>query len=128
VNFRTADSCAGVLTEVEWRFLPTPVCELLNNCMNKTALHDIKKTLNIIRNQIDAVDVGTKWAALELMLASSAGVVALAKKMTKPDTNTVTRTISIPKTKIITQPAQQSSKPTTNNAAQTAIKPRTPQS
>jgi len=96
--------------------------------MNKTALHDIKKTLNIIRNQIDAVDVGTKWAALELMLASSAGVVALAKKMTKPDTNTVTRTISIPKTKIITQPAQQSSKPTTNNAAQTAIKPRTPQS
>ena len=53
--------------------------------MNKTALHDIQKTLNIIRNQIEAVDADTKWAALELMLASSASVVALAKKITEPD-------------------------------------------
>ena len=67
--------------------------------MNKTALQDIQKTLNIIRNQIDAVDAETKWAALELMLASSASVVAIAKKMAKPDTKTVTRTISIPKKK-----------------------------
>ena len=52
--------------------------------MNKTVLHDIQKTLNIIRNQIEAVDADTKWAALELMLASSASVVALAKKMAKP--------------------------------------------
>ena len=73
--------------------------------MNKTALQDIQKALNIIRNQIDVVDTETKWAALELMIASSASVVALAKKMTKPDTKTVTRTISIPKTKIIKQPA-----------------------
>jgi hypothetical protein len=61
--------------------------------MNKTALHDIQKTLNIIRNQIDAVDADTKWAALELMLASSASVIALAKKMTKPHTKAVTRNI-----------------------------------
>ena len=54
--------------------------------MNKTVLHDIQKTLNIIRTQIEAVDADTKWAALELMLASSASVVALAKKVTKPDT------------------------------------------
>ena len=54
--------------------------------MNKTALQDIQKTLNIIRNQIDAVDADTKWAVLELMLASSASVAALSKKMTKPDT------------------------------------------
>jgi hypothetical protein len=67
--------------------------------MNKTTLHDIQKTLNIIRNQIDAADADTKWAALELMLASSASVVALAKKMAKPDTKTVTRKISIPKPK-----------------------------
>ena len=72
--------------------------------MNKTALQDIQKTLNIIRNQINAVDSDTKWVALELILASSASVVALAKKMTKPDTKTVTRTISIPKTKIFKQP------------------------
>ena len=79
--------------------------------MNKTALQDIQKTLNIIRNQIDAVDADTKWAALELMLASSASVVALAKKMTKPDTKTVTRKISIPKTKVIKQPVQQLANP-----------------
>ena len=95
--------------------------------MNKTALQDIQKTLNIIRNQIDAADADTKWAALELMLASSVSVVALAKKMTKPDTKTVTRTISIPKTKIIKQPVQQPSKPTANDAARTIIKPITPQ-
>ena len=65
--------------------------------MNKTALQDIQKTLNIIRNQIDVVDAETKWAALELMLASSASVVALAAKMATPETKTVTRTISIPK-------------------------------
>ena len=37
--------------------------------MHKTALHDIQKALNIIRNQIDAVDADTKRGALELMLA-----------------------------------------------------------
>ena len=95
--------------------------------MNKTALHDIQKTLNIIRNQIEAVDADTKWAALELMLASSASVVALAKKMTKPDTKTVTRKISIPKTKVIKQPVQQPGKPAVNDAARTAIKPITSQ-
>ena len=87
----------------------------------------IQKTLNIIRNKIEAVDADTKWAALELMLASSASVVALAKKMTKPDTKTVTRKISIPKTKVIKQPIQQASKPAVNHVARTAIKPITPQ-
>ena len=95
--------------------------------MNKSALQDIQKTLNIIRNQIDAVDADTKWAALELMLASSASVVALAKKMAKPDTKTVTRTISVPKTKVIKQPVQQTSEPAANDAVRTAIKPTTPQ-
>ena len=69
--------------------------------MNKTALQDIQKALNIIRNQIDVVDTDTKWAALELMLASSASIVALAKKMAKPET--VTRTVAVPKTKIVKQ-------------------------
>ena len=73
-----------------------------------------------IRNQIDVVDADTKWAALELMLITSNSVVALAKKTTKPDTKTVTRTISIPKTKVIKQPAQQTSKSATNDAAQIA--------
>jgi hypothetical protein len=80
-----------------------------------------------IRNHIDAVVAETKWAALELMLASSASVVALAKNMTNPDTKTVTHTISVPKTKIIKQPAQQTSKTSANDAVRTAIKPITPQ-
>ena len=95
--------------------------------MNKTALQDIQKAPNVIRNQIDAVDAETKWAALELSFASSASVVALAKKMTKPNTKIVTRTVSIPKTKIIKQPAQQISKSTANDAVRTAIKPTIPQ-
>jgi hypothetical protein len=73
------------------------------------------------------VDADTKWAALELMLASSTSVIGLAKKMAKPDTKTVTRTVSIPKTKIIKQPAQQTSKTSANDTARTAIKPTTPQ-
>ena len=73
------------------------------------------------------MDAETKWAALELLLASSASVVALAKKVTKPDTKTVTRTISIPRTKIIKQSVQQASKPEANDAARTAIKHITPQ-
>jgi hypothetical protein len=71
--------------------------------MNKTALQDIQKTLNIIRNQIDVMDAETKWAALELMLGTSNSVVALAKKMAKPETKTVTRTVAVPKTKIVKQ-------------------------
>ena len=95
--------------------------------MNKTALHDIQKTLNIIRNQIKAVDADTKWAALGLMLSSSASVVALAKKITKPGTKTVTRKISIPKTKVIKQRAQQTSEPAANDAVRAAINPTIPQ-
>ena len=95
--------------------------------MNKSALQDIQKALNVIRNQIDVVDAETKWAALELMLASSASVVTLANKVTKLDTKTVTRTISIPKTKIIKQSVQQASKPEANPAVRTPIKPTTPQ-
>ena len=95
--------------------------------MNKTALQEIQRTLNIIRNQIDAVDAETKWAALELMLASSTSVVALAKKMIKQDTKTVTRTISIPKTKIVKQPALQHNVGDANHTKRTVIKPLTPQ-
>ena len=95
--------------------------------MNKKALHDIQKTLNIIRNQIDTVDADTKWAALELMLAPRASAVALAKKMAKPETKTVTRTISVPKTKVIKQPVKETSKSAANDAARNAIKPITPQ-
>ena len=91
--------------------------------MNKTALQDIQKTLNIIRNQIDAVDADTKWTALELMLSTSSSVVALAKKMTKPETKTVTRTVAVPKTKIV---KQQTTPKDTGRTDFTPIRPQPP--
>ena len=71
--------------------------------MNKSALQDIQQGLNAIRGEIERVDDETKWAALELMLSTSSSVVALAKKMAKPETKTVTRTVAVPKTKIVKQ-------------------------
>ena len=71
--------------------------------MNKSALQDIQQALNAIRGEIERVDDETKWAALELMLGTSSSVVALAKKMAKPETKTVTRTVAFPKTKVVKQ-------------------------
>ena len=78
--------------------------------MNKSALQDIQQALNAIRSEIERVDDETKWAALELMLGTSGSVVALAKKMAKPETKTVTRTVAVPKTKIVKQEPQQQTK------------------
>ena len=75
--------------------------------MKKSALQDIQQALNAIRSEIERVDDETKWAALELMLGTSSSVVALAKKMAKPKTKTVTRTVAVPKTKIVKQAPQQ---------------------
>ena len=75
--------------------------------MNKSALQDIQQALNAIRGEIERVDDETKWAALELMLGTSSSVVALAKKMAKPETKTVTRTVAVPRTKIAKQPRRQ---------------------
>ena len=95
--------------------------------MNKSALQDIQKTLNIIRNQIEAADSDTKWAALELMLASSASIVALAKKMTKPETKTITRTVAVPKTKIVKQQTPPQTTPKdTERTDFTPIRPQPP--
>ncbi|MDC1119674.1 hypothetical protein OAT28_03740 [Gammaproteobacteria bacterium] len=71
--------------------------------MNKSALQDIQQALNAIRNEIERVDDETKWAALEFMLGTSSSVVALAKKVAKPETKTVTRAVAVPKTKIVKQ-------------------------
>ncbi|MDA9897325.1 hypothetical protein N9D90_00815 [Alphaproteobacteria bacterium] len=82
--------------------------------MNKSALQDIQQALNAIRSEIERVDNETKWAALELMLGTSSSVVALANKMAKPETKTVTRTMAVPKTKIVTQQPQQPQQQTTS--------------
>jgi hypothetical protein len=95
--------------------------------MNKNALQDIQQALNAIRSEIERVDDETKWAALELMLGTSSSVVALAKKMAKPETKTVTRTVAVPKTKIVKQqPQQQTAPKDTERADFTPIRPQPP--
>ena len=98
--------------------------------MSKEALKDIQQALNAIRSEIERVDDATKWAALELMLSTSASVVALAKKMAEPETRTVTRTVAVPKTKIINQPTpqqQQQQQATPKDTERTDISPIRPQ-
>jgi hypothetical protein len=95
--------------------------------MNKSALQDIQQALNAIRSEIERVDDETKWAALELMLGTSGSVAALAKKMAEPETKTVTRTVAVPKTKIITQqPQQQTTPKDTERTDFTPIRPQPP--
>lgn len=95
--------------------------------MNKSALQDIQQALNAIRSEIERVDDATKWAALELMLSTSASVVALAKKMAEPETRTVTRTVAVPKTKIIKQEPQQQQQVTPKDTERTDFSPIRPQ-
>ena len=95
--------------------------------MNKSALQDIQQALNAIRSEIERVDDETKWAALELMLGTSSSVVALAKKMAKPETKTVTRTVAVSKTKIIKQePQKQTAPKDTERTDFTPIRPQPP--
>jgi hypothetical protein len=93
--------------------------------MNKSALQDIQQALNAIRHDIERVDDEKKWAALELMLSASNSVVALAKKMVKPETKTVTRTVAVPKTKIVKQ--QTPPQTTPNDIERTDFTPIRPQ-
>jgi DNA polymerase III gamma/tau subunit len=95
--------------------------------MNKSVLQDIQQALNAIRSEIERTDDKTKWAALELMLSTSSSVVALAKKMVKPETKTVTRTIAVPKTKIVRQEPQQQKIPKDTKPTDfTPIRPQAP--
>ncbi|WP_421846699.1 hypothetical protein [Marinomonas sp.] len=95
--------------------------------MNKSALQDIQQALNAIRGEIERVDDETKWAALELMLGTSSSVVALAKKIAKPETKTVTRTVAVPKTEIVKQePQQQTVQKDTERTDFTPIRPQPP--
>jgi len=87
----------------------------------------LTKALNALRSEIERVDDETKWAALELMLGTSSSVVALAKKMAKPETKTVTRTVAVPKTKIVKQqPQQQTTPKDTERTDFTPIRPQPP--
>ena len=95
--------------------------------MNKSALQDVRQALNSICGEIERVDDETKWAALELMLGTSSSVVATARKMAKPGTRTVTRTVAVQKTKIVRQEPQQQTTPIdTESTHFTPISPQPP--
>ena len=44
--------------------------------MNKTALQDVQKTLNLLCKQINAVDPDTNWVTEELVLSTSSSGMA----------------------------------------------------
>ena len=94
--------------------------------MNKSALQDIQQALNSIRSEIERVDDETKWAALELMLSTSASVVALAKEMTKPKTKTIVRTVKEPRKQHPKQPQSPSSPVTIGTSEKPNFEPIRP--
>ena len=86
--------------------------QVLNTSTNNSALKDIQKLLNIIRTEIEKVDYETKIVVLQLIMSTSQSVVAMARNLTKQKVRTKTKTITIPKTKIVKQQALQTTKPT----------------
>ena len=61
------------------------------------------------------------------MLGTSGSVVALAKKIAKPEKKTVTRTVAVPKTKLVKQePQQQTTPKDTEPKNFTPIRPQPP--
>ena len=93
-------------------------------CMNNSALKDIQHSLNIIRTEIVKVDDETKMAALELIMSTSQSVVAMARKLTKPKVRT--KTVAIPKTKIVRQQVDQPTKEKEPQSKPSIIKPIKP--
>ena len=92
--------------------------------MNNSALKDIQQALNIIRTEIEQVDAETKMAALELIMSTSHRVVAMARKLTKPKVKT--KTVAIPKTKIVKQRVAQPTKEKDPQNKPSIIKPIKP--
>ena len=92
--------------------------------MNNSALKDIQQALNIIRAEIEKVDAETKMAALELIMSTSQSVVAMARKLTKPKVRT--KTVAIPKTKIVRQRVGQKTKEKEPQNKPSIIKPIKP--
>lgn len=98
--------------------------------MSKTALQDIQRSLNAIRDTVSAEDAKIQMTALQLLLATSEGIVQLARKMTGDEHKTKTRTqkIAIPQTKVVKQqPAAQNDANDTDGREKRDTAPTTPQ-
>ena len=85
--------------------------------INNSEFKDIQQSLNIIRAEIEQVDAETKMAALELIMSTSQSVIAMEINLTKLEVRT--KTVAIPKTKIVRQRVAQPTKekkPSTSRA------------
>lgn len=70
--------------------------------MNKDQLNDIQKSLNWIRSQAEEADAASKVEVLALLNSTSQSVIAMAKKLTEPKTQT--KVMTRYKDKIVKQP------------------------
>ena len=92
--------------------------------LSENVVKDIQQSLNIVRTEIEQVDAETKMAALELIMSTSQSVVAMARKLTKPKVRT--KTVAIPKTKIVRQRVGQKTKEKEPQNKPSIIKPIKP--
>ena len=73
------------------------------------------------------VSIGSFVCGCQKKTSTHVKAYALAKKMVKPETKTVTRTVAVPKTKIVTQQPQQQIEPKdTERTDFTPIPPQPP--
>jgi len=82
----------------------------INKNMNKVKLTDIQKALNWVRDQAEKSDAQAKVEVLALLNGTSQSVIAMAKKLTAPETKTQTKVVTQyrnrpekPKPKIVKQ-------------------------
>jgi uncharacterized protein YbjQ (UPF0145 family) len=93
-------------------------------CMARTQITDIQNALNIIRGELDQADIQARLQALELMLATSQSVVAMARKLAQPKQKAIVKPAPLP----IPKPKKPSPKPApvTRPKPKPSLKPQKP--
>ena len=99
--------------------------------MSSSALEDIQKSLNTIRDIASKENAHTRLQALQLLLSTSESIVQLARKMDASNTKAKTRIqkVPIPQTKVIRQSSANTKPNKEDDETQrdlTAQKPKTP--
>ena len=95
--------------------------------MSKEAINDVQKELNAIRSTVAEEDRNTQLATLALLIATSADVVATARKIKGDQTKVKTQKVAIPKTKVIKQQSPQPETDDDGEREERDTKPQTPQ-
>jgi hypothetical protein len=102
--------------------------------MSSSAIEEIQKSLNTIRNIASKENAQTRLQALQLLLSTSESIVQLTRRMDSDVAKTKTRTkkVAIPQTKVIRQNVPTAAKGSEQGqerdlAAQKPQSPLTPQ-